>query len=520
MTDIELGKSPPPSGFLHELPACDIVMQLDNMLEGGLENVVIDLAHALEEWGYSVAILVLGATGEGTRKAVRSGLHVCVFPYNEEALRQELERSRPKAVFAHYSFQGAHLYDCLGIPFIQVLHNVYAWFDGPGKEMFAKAARQTALFVAVSETVKEYSVKHLGVAAGKCLTIPNGIDLSRFTPEARQEAQHLRKQLGFSQEDFVFVAIASINRLKRVLALVKGLRCICDLAPRARLVLLGYPYDAEYLDEIRTYIDKNGLQDRVSYVGHSTTPELYCLMADAFVHAAGVEGGPLVLLEALAANLAVVTTNVGFVRHFIPYPGITVVDRDFPYSHESFTSEALRPSSALVADLALAMLRTCRSNIRPNLPHDVIAAFDATRTYARYEQLIAGILKRPPQTEPVADWVELLPEPPADPVVPLSPSEKDVVSTVRAIAAYEASVAEYDAQLAGSNARLAERTVQFTECDAQLTERNAQLAECAARLAECDARIQGLLHSRSWRVTAPLRAVDRFMRTSKPSISE
>ena len=454
MIDTALKTNPTSAAFADSLPACDILMQLDNMLEGGLENVVIDLALALEGWGYSTAVLVLGATGKAVHKAVRNGLRVCVFPYSEKALRQALERNRPAIVFAHYSFQGAHLYEDLGIPFIQVLHNVYAWFDDAGKAMFTKAAAHTRLFVAVSETVKEYSVEHLGVPAEKCLTIPNGIALSRFTPKAAQAAQYLRRQRGFSEKDFVFVAVASLNRNKRILALVKSLRCIRDLAPHAKLVLLGDPQDQGYLDEILAYIAQNGLQDRVSYAGHSTTPELYYLMADAFVHASGIEGGQLVLLEALAANLAVVTTDVGFARHFAPYPGIRLVDRNFPYIHTSFTNEALRPFPDLVADLALGMLQTCRSGTRPNLPQEVIAAFDSTRTYARYEQLITKILKLPSQTEPATGWMELLPEPPVGTTASLSSDEKDVAVVVRVIADYEAIVAERDAALAAQQTSL------------------------------------------------------------------
>jgi len=441
-----------PSEFVHELPVCDILMQFDNMHEGGMENVAIDLARALEGWGYSVAFLVLGATGEGACKALRSGLRVCVFPYNEQALLQELERSRPKIVFSHYSFQGVHVYENLSIPFIQVLHNVYVWFNDAEKEMFAKAAAHTTLFVAVSEAVKEYSVERFGIPVEKCLTIPNGIDLSKFTLEAAQEARVLRRRLGFSEEDFIFAAVASIMRVKRVLALVKSFRCIYELAPHARLVLLGYPHQQDYLDEILTYVDKNGLKERVSYVGHSMTPELYYLMANAFIHAAAIEGGQLVLLEALAANLAVVTTDVGFARHFAPYSGIQVVDRDFPYTNTSFAHiGTLHPSPRLVADLACAMLQTCRSVVRPNLPRDIIDAFDASQTYARYDQLIAGILKGPPRAKPAADWVELLPEPPVCSAVPLSSGEGNAV---RIIAQYEAMVAEREIALSAKDAQL------------------------------------------------------------------
>lgn len=484
MTDIQ---------FTNELPTCDILMQLDNMLEGGLENVVIDLACALEKWGYKVAVLVLGSTGEGARKALRRGLRVCVLPYDEQTLLQELRRNPPAIVFAHYSFQGAHLYAGMGIPFIQVLHNVYAWFDDAGKEMFAKAAQHTTLFVAVSETVKEYSVEHLGVATEKCLTIPNGIDLSRYTPEARQEARRLREQFGFSEEEFVFVAVASINRIKRMLALLKSFCCIRDLVPRARLVLLGYPFDKDYLDKLLVYIDKNGLQDRVCYAGHSRMPELHYLMADAFVHASAFEGGQLVLLEALAADLPVVSTDVGFARHFASYPGIRVVDRDFPYTQASFThAEAFSPSPGLVGDLAWAMLQTCQSGTRPNLPQEVIAAFDVSQTYGCYEQLTANILKRPPQTKLRAGWMELLPESSVSYTALLpSDEEKTLKRAVCAIAGYEAIVAE----------------------------QNVRLCSLGAEIAALRGSLDGVLQSKSWKITSPLRSAACLFHSIKEYLS-
>jgi len=501
--------------FLHTLPACDILMQLDNMLEGGLENVVIDLVRALEGWGYSVAILVFGATGEGARKAMRDGLRVCVFPYSEQALQQELERNRPEMVFAHYSFQGVHVYKSLGIPFMQVLHNVYIWFDDARKEMFAKAAAHTTLFVAVSETVKEYSVECLGVPEEKCLVIPNGIDLSKFTPKAKQETIDMRKRMGFSYEDFLFIAVASVNRIKRILAIVKSFHCIRDLIPRARLMLLGYPYDEGYLNEILGYIDRNGLQEHVRCVGHSTTPELYYLMGDAFVHASIYEGGQLVLLESLAANLAVVTTDVGFARHFAPYPAIRVIDRDFPYTYESFANrnaEAFYPSTRLVADLAWAMLQTYRNGIRPNLPQELIKAFDVTQTYVCYEQLIANMLVRPPHTEPVAGWLDLLPEPPTE-----GNNVED--DTARSIIQYEAIVDELnstlavkDAQIAERDAALAVKNTQIAELDESLAVKDAQIAERDAALLSRDAQLESVFQSKSWKITIPLRAVIRIIR--------
>ena len=470
----------PSHEFLNVLPLCDILMQFDNMLEGGMENVAIDLARALEGWGYSSAILVLGNAGVGAQKAVKKGLRVCVLPYCEQTLWQELKQNRPKIVFAHYSFQGIHVYKSFKIPFVQILHNVYAWLDDAGKEMFAKAAMHTTFFVAVSESVKNFSVQKLGVLYEKCMTISNGIDLSLYTSEAVREAQVLRKCLGFSEDEFIFIGVASVNRAKRILAIVKSFHCIHDLAPRARLILLGYPHDKGYLDEIQSYINKNDLQDYIRYIGHTTTPELYYLMSDAFVHASSIEGGQLVLLEALTANLPIITTDVGFACHFASYPsGIKVVERDFVYSPESFAkSESFDSSTRFVSNFAFAMLKTCQSSTRPNLHQQIIAAFDINQTYVQYEQLITKILKLPSKTKPATKWVELLSEPSIISVNDLPLVEDGFTENViYTIAKYEAKVSERDGIIAAKNTFL-----------------------------------ESILNSKSWKITSPLRAVMRVIK--------
>ena len=78
------------NSFLSTIPPCDIIMQLDNMLAGGMETVAIDLANSLQEHGYRIAILVLGNAGKDAEKAVALGLQVCVIPFEEDLLRQQL----------------------------------------------------------------------------------------------------------------------------------------------------------------------------------------------------------------------------------------------------------------------------------------------------------------------------------------------------------------------------------------------------------------------------------------------
>ena len=196
------------NSFLSTIPPCDIIMQLDNMLAGGLETVAIDLANSLQKRGYRVAILVLGNAGKDAKKAVALGLQVCVIPFEEDVLRQQLIEATPKVVFAHYSFQGTDLYAKLNIPFIQVVHNVYAWLDESGRQNFTNSIPNTMLFIAVSPVVREYTVKELGVPDKKCITIANGIETRKFIPLEPQEKAEKRKELGFAPDEYLFISVA------------------------------------------------------------------------------------------------------------------------------------------------------------------------------------------------------------------------------------------------------------------------------------------------------------------------
>jgi glycosyltransferase involved in cell wall biosynthesis len=479
--------------ILHELPDCDVLMQLDNMLEGGMENVVIDTSCALIAWGYSVAILVMGEIGDGAYKAMQRGLRICVFPYSDEIFEQEIDRHPPKLVFAHYSFSGAHLYSSRNIPFVQVLHNVYAWFDEAAKQKFAQAVPHTKLFVAVSETVKEYSVERLGVEADKCLVIPNGIDLSAFSVEAEKKAAHLRKDLGFSNAEYIFLSVASVSRHKRNLAPIKAFHCIRDLVPGARLLVAGYPYDRIYLTEILAYIENNGLRDHVRYIGHTTSPEHYYLMADAFVHASCYEGGPLVLLEALAANCSIISTDVGFTKHFVSWPGVWLVDREFPYDPESFAhTETLRSSPSLVANLASGMLESYRNKTRPDLPGEVIDAFAATQSYIYYEQLVANLLDVQSRTPPIKSRIDLLPRPPSCHGQLLPEETTALLCTVASL--------------------LQEQDKKTAVKDIQIAEKDTEIIRQTKEITSLRQELEAVYNSCSWKVTKPLRAIRHLLR--------
>lgn len=399
--------------FSSRLPECDVLMQTDNFISGGMENVILELGAFLREKGLAVGVWITGNAGDDAEKLLAAGIIVCVHAYDDDWLRKELEESPPKVVLAHYSFLGPRIYREKCVPFIQVLHNLYAWLTEEETARFMSGMEATTLFVSVSQKVKEFSDRRFGIPAEKNIVIPNGIDLAPYLAQEREHTRkRMREQHGIGGNDFVFLAMGSINRGKRTLDIVRCFDVTRLICKNARLVLAGYPLDREYLAEIERYVAENSLQDYVFYVGNAVEPATYYFMADAFVHAAFIEGGPLVLLEALAANLPVVTTDVGFAGQFKGLPGIAVIGNDYDErSGDDFltyvNSQRFFP---LMDKFVMAMTRTCRKREKPDLPLEIVEKFDFRETFEAYFSLIRAVIASTPFSFHRKIWTDFLRE--------------------------------------------------------------------------------------------------------------
>ena len=100
------------------------------------------------------------------------------------------------------------------------------------------------------------------------------------------------------------IAVARLTRQKRLERLIAAFAHVTDRD--ARLLILG---DGEERAGLTALVAALGLQDRVSMPGHVTdvTPSLQA--ADLFVLTSDYEGLPAAVLEAMAVNCPVVSTN-------------------------------------------------------------------------------------------------------------------------------------------------------------------------------------------------------------------
>jgi UDP-glucose:(heptosyl)LPS alpha-1,3-glucosyltransferase len=153
--------------------------------------------------------------------------------------------------------------------------------------------------------------------------IPNGVDVARFRPATVEERAASRRELGLDPSAPVAIFIG--HEFDR-----KGLPIALDAlvrTPEVHLLVVGGT--AEMMDRARTSADQLGLADRVTFAGLLPDPVRALAASDVLVLPSAYEANALVVLEALACGIPVVSTPVGAAPDLI-VDGVNgyVIERD------------------------------------------------------------------------------------------------------------------------------------------------------------------------------------------------
>ncbi len=171
------------------------------------------------------------------------------------------------------------------------------------------AARLTPAFAANSSTGAAYLQQGLGVAGQKIRLIPNGV----VDEPPAQDRAAWRRQMGVGEQDFVACMIANLRQPKDHATLIRAWRQVIDqTGPAARLALAGQPMEAA--PALQDLTRQLGLEDQVLFLGQVSDVSGLLQAADLGVFSSRSEGSPNGVLEAMAAGLAVVATDLPGIR--------------------------------------------------------------------------------------------------------------------------------------------------------------------------------------------------------------
>ena len=132
-----------------------------------------------------------------------------------------------------------------------------------------------------------------------------------------REMHALRRKLGIFEGERMILAVGRLSKEKAQIDLLQAFKNLRDTHPEinARLVIVGEGPERVRLEAAATSL---GLSDRVIFTGQvNNNVPVYFAAADVLANPSHSEGSPYVLLEAMAANLPIVATDVGGVPEMV-----------------------------------------------------------------------------------------------------------------------------------------------------------------------------------------------------------
>ena len=300
-----------------------ILLLINKLGIGGAENMVYNLAKELTAMGENVSIVCCGSRlNNALESKVESVCNVIYLNLNGRVTFQsywtvlrELKRQKPDVIHAHLGgvVFAALLSILLKIPLVITAHTrpdvAFPKKIVPVLKFCMKFTN--CKMVAVSKENLLPLKKYFGGCEQKYAYVNNGIDLSRF----------YRKQ----HEDFTFINVARQDENKNQIAILKAFTELYKENKKIKLYLVG---DGPCHKMLKQEISKYGLENVVIMPGNVSNVEDYYALADAYVQASHREALPLTTLEAMAAGLPIISTDVGGMKDIVKDNGILISDND------------------------------------------------------------------------------------------------------------------------------------------------------------------------------------------------
>ena len=360
-----------------------IVQLVESLDVGGMERIAVDLALTQHAGGHRAAVYCLLGAGPLRAELDRAGIPVVEFHKECRSkaavvwsMAGQLRRDRPSIIHGHNP--GVHHFAAVaaklaGVPVcLNTRHSATSSTGALYQERYFRWVEPlTSHVVFVCDDVRNRLEPRLRYPSKKCSTILNGIPLEPFLACPASPGS-VRPRIRFG-------TIGRLVPAKGHAVLIEAFSRIADRLPHAGLQIFGHgPLE----QDLRAQIQRLEMSGRITLEGRTDNPARVFQCLDVFVLSSLNEGLPLVILEAMASALPVVSTRIGGVPEVAP-------ESLFPWFCE--------PGS--VPGLAEAMLRAAESDrlvpIGAEAHRLAVMHYGIAHMSRRYETLYEKLLARP-----------------------------------------------------------------------------------------------------------------------------
>jgi len=300
---------------ISELPHILLVLdQLPKILGGG-ERIALKIAELLPEYGYRASILTFASHPEcAAIKSPPCPIYLlplqCTYNINSflSALDLRSFLCEQNIQLVQTFFESSDLWAGFITKAISSAKLIWSRRDmgilRASKHRFAyriMAGMPDAVF-AVSEQVRRYSIDEDGIDPERVQTIYNGIDLSDWDTIYRPCQTQGKK---------IVTSVGNIRRVKGYDVLIHAAASVVAQFPDVSFSIAGDVLEPDYFMELQAIIQNFNLTDHIHFLGGVTDLKQHLREADIFVLPSRSEGFSNAIVEAMAASLPVIATNVG-----------------------------------------------------------------------------------------------------------------------------------------------------------------------------------------------------------------
>ena len=305
-----------------------ILFLIHDLGQGGAEKVLVNLVNNMDRNKFDISVIVLFGGGINEQflkpdikfRAVWSRM----IPGNSKLMKLVTPKQLHKMVIKeNYDIEVSYLEG----PSARVISGcqnkntkLVSWIHGEQKsfEKVAEAFRNKKeakkcyesfdQIICVSEAVKKDFCELLNYQK-PCCVLYNTVESSKIIEKSKEPVPELEKD-----NFFKLIAVGSLKSVKGYNRLLHIFLKLQQENKKVRLYILGIGPQEK---ELKDYVEKNGLKDRVIFLGYQTNPYKYVARANLFVCASYAEGFSTAATEALIVGTPVCTVEVSGMKEML-----------------------------------------------------------------------------------------------------------------------------------------------------------------------------------------------------------
>jgi len=290
-----------------------VAVFVDRYEPGGTQRQMIELLARLDRRRFRIHPVCFHSTGAWFDRVASLGEPVAVFPIHgfrrPDTMRQLLAFARwcqdNEIAILHTCELYSNIFGLPGGALGSVpvrIGSRRGFVEPAGAQFLQRYAYSAAHRVVANSHAAADRLRAEGIPDYKIVVIPNGIDPALFPGRA------------YSARPRRIAMVACLREEKRIDVLINAAPAVLQRYPDAEVLIVG---EGSCRDELVTLAARNGITDRVRFLGHRDDIPTVLSQADLFVLSSRSEAFPNSIIEAMAAGLPVVATAVGGIPELV-----------------------------------------------------------------------------------------------------------------------------------------------------------------------------------------------------------